>query len=131
MVPPIPCGGEVFIASNRPVPLVWPARRGDEVEGAWLSGIVGGLLFTYWGSRRIRAQRLRYNLAHPRWRLHCLICGYKWSWEPGDPWPEATVDPDLIAKGNARLEQEEEEAARQRAADWDPPYIAPRDDDRR
>jgi predicted RNA-binding Zn-ribbon protein involved in translation (DUF1610 family) len=36
----------------------------------------------------------------------CTLCGYQWSWQLGTPWPSVTVRPDLIAKGEQRLEKE-------------------------
>jgi hypothetical protein len=45
----------------------------------------------------------------------CILCGYRWDWQEGQPWPKVHVDPDLIAKGEQRLAEEErrrqEEAA--------------------
>lgn len=40
-------------------------------------------------------------------RYGCDLCGYKWKWTPGDPLMPVNVRPDLIAKGAARLEEEE------------------------
>ncbi|MDE3091271.1 MAG: hypothetical protein KGJ80_18035 [Chloroflexota bacterium] len=52
----------------------------------------------------------------------CWLCGYKWDWEPGTPLPSVTVRPDLIAKGEQRLEEEQrlaEEQARGNAVAQD------------
>lgn len=43
----------------------------------------------------------------------CLICGYRWEWQEGQPWPKANINPDLLAMGAQRL-AEEEEAERRR-----------------
>jgi len=40
------------------------------------------------------------------YKLYCQICGYKWEWIKGQPWPAVTVQTDLIAKGSQRLEEE-------------------------
>jgi hypothetical protein len=36
----------------------------------------------------------------------CSLCGYKWPWRTGEPLPPVQIRPDLIAKGEERLEQE-------------------------
>jgi len=52
-----------------------------------------------------------------QYNFECELCGYKWTWKEGDPWPEVTVRSDLIAKGYQRLqEQEQQEHQRQAAA---------------
>ena len=33
----------------------------------------------------------------------CILCGYEWQWIEGEPLPQVTVRPDLIAKGEERL----------------------------
>jgi transposase-like protein len=44
------------------------------------------------------------------YRYLCHLCGYRWTWRTGTPYPPVTVRPDLIAKGEQKLQ--EEEAAR-------------------
>lgn len=44
----------------------------------------------------------------------CHLCGYQWVWQSDQPWPQVNVRPDLIAKGEQKLE---EEAAAQRKRD--------------
>lgn len=43
----------------------------------------------------------------------CLLCGYQWEWREGQQWPKVKVNPDLIAKGAQKLEQEEEQRRKQ------------------
>jgi hypothetical protein len=40
------------------------------------------------------------------WHYNCLLCGYKWDWDTRTPKPEVQVRPDLIAKGEQKLEEE-------------------------
>lgn len=44
----------------------------------------------------------------------CLLCGYRWEWREGQPWPKVKVNPDLIAKGAQKLEEEAREAEEER-----------------
>lgn len=46
----------------------------------------------------------------------CLLCGYRWEWHQGDPLPSVTVRPDLIQKGEQRLQAEEEERRKREEA---------------
>lgn len=39
----------------------------------------------------------------------CLLCGYEWLWEPGEPQPKVHVRPDLIQLGAQRLAKEEDD----------------------
>ena len=50
----------------------------------------------------------------------CLLCGYKWSRREDEPLPPVTVRPDLIIKGEQKLEEEERERRRrdEEAAAW-------------
>jgi hypothetical protein len=49
------------------------------------------------------------------YRYSCYICGNRWQWNVGTPLPRVTLRPDLIQKGEQRLEEErrkqEEDAA--------------------
>ena len=40
------------------------------------------------------------------YQFTCTICGYRWEWREGQPWPDVHVRPDLIVKGEQRLEEE-------------------------
>ena len=42
----------------------------------------------------------------------CDLCGYQWQWKPGTPYPSIRVRPDLIAKGEQKLREEEERRRR-------------------
>ena len=50
------------------------------------------------------------------YHLYCQICGYKFDWDNRTPWPRVQTNPDLLAKGAARLEVEEAERRRQQEA---------------
>ena len=52
------------------------------------------------------------------YHYYCYICGYKWSWETGIPKPDIRIRPDLIAKGEQRLEEERRRQAEAAAAAW-------------
>jgi len=41
--------------------------------------------------------------ANTIYNYYCQICGYRWSWRAGDPLPQVTVRPDLIAKGSEKF----------------------------
>jgi len=41
-----------------------------------------------------------------RYWYRCYLCGYEWSWRSDEPKPQVTIRPDLIAKGEQRLEEE-------------------------
>jgi len=51
-----------------------------------------------------------YEVYHHR----CYLCGYEWSRREDEPLPPVTVRPDLIAKGEQKLEEEREEEERRR-----------------
>jgi hypothetical protein len=40
-------------------------------------------------------------------RYSCQLCGYNWIWKPGTPPPPINVQPDLIAKGAQKIEEDE------------------------
>jgi hypothetical protein len=52
----------------------------------------------------------QFNQAEKRadkyFNFFCDLCGYKWEWREGTPLPKVKVQPDLIAAGSKRLEQE-------------------------
>lgn len=47
-----------------------------------------------------------------RYEALCELDGYRWSWEPGEEQQRVAARPDLIQKGAAKLEAEEEERRR-------------------
>jgi hypothetical protein len=51
------------------------------------------------------------------YRFTCSLCGYNWDWSRGQPVPKAKVNPDLIAKGAQKLEQEEQRRKQQEDAE--------------
>lgn len=57
---------------------------------------------------------------YPRvYSCSCQLCGYRWTWERGQPEPEPHVRPDLIQQGMQKLEEEEKKRRRQEeAAHW-------------
>jgi len=50
------------------------------------------------------------------YRFNCSLCGYSWNWRQGQPVPKVKANPDLIAKGTQKLEQEEEQRQKDAAA---------------
>jgi hypothetical protein len=55
------------------------------------------------------------------YKFQCAICGYNWDWYIGNPLPTVTVQPNLIAKGELRI-QEEQEEERKRQRDMEALY---------
>ncbi len=43
-----------------------------------------------------------------KYDFKCEICGYNWTWRTDQPLPKVQVNPDLIAKGAQKLEEEAE-----------------------
>ena len=37
----------------------------------------------------------------------CRLCKNEWKWKPGTPYPEVHVQPDLIAAGKKRMQEEQ------------------------
>ena len=62
-----------------------------------------GLLFTI----PLIAMIVRYhkNPMAERYYHTCWLCGYKWNRGSGEPLPKVTLRPDLITKGEQRLEE--------------------------
>ena len=50
------------------------------------------------------------------YNYYCHLCGYKWSWKTGTSLPKVNINPDLIAKGAKKIEDEEEERRKQAIA---------------
>ncbi|MDP2673647.1 MAG: hypothetical protein Q8Q00_01930 [Dehalococcoidia bacterium] len=61
------------------------------------------LAIAYWNETKPRKEMLREECGYS-----CDICGYTWTSGQGEPAANITVRPDLIAKGNQLLEEEEE-----------------------
>lgn len=79
-------------------------------SGYIVSGVIVALLCL--GPIVLVANRLwvRFNLPD-RYHFLCKLCGYRWHLDPGDPAPAVTVRPDLIAKGEQLLIEEQNRAA--------------------
>jgi predicted nucleic-acid-binding Zn-ribbon protein len=120
------CGGykvtakEVPIDGKKPVPIwerVVNAIIGLAFVGAgfmfsdlaWLFWLLGtyALLYSLFISTRSKTVGKYYA-------FYCKLCGYQWKWQEGQPWPEVKVNPDLIAKGAQKLEEEAREAEEER-----------------
>lgn len=61
---------------------------------------------------RNAAKKRAYNL----YVYHCNLCGYDWQWREGQPRPKVSVQPDLIEKGEQRLQEEDERRRKQQEA---------------
>ena len=71
-----------------------------------------GLIFL-WGLGLLTM--LYKQLTKPKDGSHeyrCDLCGYQWHWKPGTPYPAVSVRPDLIAKGEQKLREEEQRRLR-------------------
>jgi hypothetical protein len=51
---------------------------------------------------------------YPLYSYYCNLCGYRWEWHEGQPWPKVKVNPDLMARGAQKLEEEAREAEEER-----------------
>ena len=63
-----------------------------------------------------RVSGRRPNTKSTTYYYSCALCGYQWSWQVGTPWPNVQVRPDLITKGEQRLQEEAAERRRQEEA---------------
>jgi hypothetical protein len=59
----------------------------------------------WFGIKGNQAKKRAYNL----YNFHCQICGNRWEWREGTPYPKVKVDPELIAKGNQLLEEQQKQ----------------------
>ncbi len=60
--------------------------------------------FMGWFANKENQRKKRaYNL----YNFYCQICGNRWEWREGTPYPKVKVDPELIAKGNQLLEEQQ------------------------
>jgi len=81
-----------------------------------LIGIFLLWMFTWWAWGKDKLQR--DFSTRKRYSYQCLLCGYQWTWTSGEPMPKVNVRPDLIAKGEQRLREAEQDAiAHQMAED--------------
>jgi hypothetical protein len=71
----------------------------------FLLGVVG-LIFFIASIKALRIYSQTEKLAYILYKFNCILCGYIWDWQMGEKWPEVHVRPDLIAKGEQRIEEE-------------------------
>lgn len=63
-----------------------------------------------WFSMRKSQAEARAYVLHS---YYCNICGNRWNLREGESWPEVHVRPNLITKGQERLEEEEKQRQKQ------------------
>jgi hypothetical protein len=82
---------------------LWLAVYGNKpTTSSCLMSTVFILLF-FWGTYKFNKREKRaWNL----YKYECKLCGYQWEWREGQPRPTVNVRPDLIEKGEQRLEQQ-------------------------
>lgn len=81
-------------------------------EGVSLvAGFVSWLVFLSWGANKEteRKKKRKYNL----YNFYCNLCGYRWTWREGSPYPKINVRPELIAQGEQVLEEKRKQQQRQ------------------
>lgn len=134
------CGGYKIDGSVRRIdPETGRAVRGKSGAGCfWFAGITGlGVILSVmsrdtngvlaiagfvlgfiaaWVSDAISKQKVKQAIAraYNLYNYSCNLCGYRWEWRDGQPWPKVKVNPDLIAKGAQKLEEETREAEEER-----------------
>jgi hypothetical protein len=82
--------------------------------GIWFIKIITG---AYRGKRG-RVTEIEKVEVGKSYDYYCQLCGYRWTWRTGEPQPRINLRPDLIAKGNQRLEEEEKKRLEDAAAAW-------------
>jgi hypothetical protein len=75
---------------------------------------LGGPLFTGLFIRALSTYLKADKVVKEKYYHACLLCGYEWSRWEDEPLPPVTVRPDLIVKGEQKLEEEREEEERRR-----------------
>jgi rubredoxin len=80
---------------------------------AGVSLLVGSILALRWLSSK-------YHEVAKEYSYECHLCGYQWTWRTDEPKSRVTVRPDLIVRGEQKLEEEERERRRrdEEAAAW-------------
>ena len=63
-----------------------------------------------------RLHKQQYHEVPKEYSYKCHLCGYQWTWRTDEPKPRVTVRPDLIVRGEQKLEEEREEERRRRDA---------------
>jgi hypothetical protein len=73
------------------------------VQVSSLLALVLAIPYAFWSAHKTKQARKR---AHNYFSFSCNLCGYKWQWREGTPLPKVKVQPDLIAAGAIRWEQQ-------------------------
>ena len=81
----------------------WAAgsKQNEAIANAILIGTAILLLALYLFAKYSSSRAV--SVAQKKNELDCSLCGYQWRWMEGDPYPNVTVNPNLIAKGEAQL----------------------------
>lgn len=70
---------------------------------------LGGLILFIFIITFLKKNRQAEKRAYTLFKYHCNLCGYNWDWRVGEMLPEVHVRPDLISKGEQRLEEERQQ----------------------
>ena len=73
---------------------------------SWIPWILSGLLSLVIILNTIPSAASMSRKIGTRYHYHCQLCGYRWKWKTGVLLPTVTIRPDLIARGEQRLEEE-------------------------
>lgn len=65
--------------------------------------LIGGGLYVF---NLLRIARGDYVEQAKKYSYHCYLCGYQWTWRTDEPLPKGNIRPDLITKGEQKLEEE-------------------------
>ena len=101
-----------------------PATRDGRIAGIALSIFFFGLPLLnkdnrdYILGRKKIVKAIRKVEHREKYHYGCQLCGYQWEWEKGNPLPSVTVRPDLIANGERRLKEQEQERRDAEGAFW-------------
>lgn len=96
---PIPIGLKIFGLSMTFCGFIYIflTSSGDK-SSIWIFGILGLIAIFIWSSMKTNKPT--------GYEFVCDICGYTWDWFIGNSWPDVKVQPNLIALGSRRLEQQ-------------------------
>jgi uncharacterized integral membrane protein len=78
--------------------------------------VPGELILIGWFIRALLRYLKADKINKEKYYHTCLLCGYEWKRWEDEPLPPVTVRPDLIVKGDQKLEEEREEERRRRDA---------------
>jgi len=96
---PIPIWGKaIWIIFTQIFAFVGLIQIGSDSFSLWTVGILDLISIIY-----IVTFKTKKTTGY---QFTCDLCGYKWDWLIGDPWPAVRVQPNLIATGAKRLEQQ-------------------------